>query len=117
MQDKSISENISVREYFPKRMKLLGKNYLVELMLETDDYIKFMIVRANNKYEPIGVVNRYRMEKNDWYINLTFFDRIVVRNFETYMYMKECKEDRIVGDDRIPVFYKYWNKWRMLSDM
>lgn len=100
--------NWDYKKQFPKKLILLWKEYSIDFISENRDELRICI--GLNK----RVIKHYVFGKNEWYINMVYFDNIVARNFEWYLYWKEVEWDNIEFDARDAVFYKYWRKWTVL---
>lgn len=99
----------NLRDEFPKQFELCGRLYTVEYVSETAYSLIVAIVRDNR------VVTRYRIRKEDGYINIKRMEWAICRMFEGDKYWKEVLRDNIPEDDRSATYEKYWRKSLMID--
>lgn len=91
---------------FPLGFILLGQEYKIYFVRENDKELVVDICKSGT------LLNPYRMRgvKTDWYMNMRYFVSMVLRNFESKLYLDEANnlwKDFDI-DKKIPIFEKYW---------
>lgn len=99
---------------FPLGFILLAQEYKIYFVRENDDELVVDICKAGTLLHPY----RLRWKKDSWYINIRYFINMVLRNFESMLYLKEVEScwPNFDIDARIPIFEKYWRRSILLND-
>jgi len=99
---------------FPITFILLAQVYKIYFVREDDKEIVVDICKEHTLLNPI----RFRATKEDGYINMVYFVSMILRNFETKLYLDEVVScwPKFDIERRVPIYEKYWRASVLLGD-
>lgn len=99
---------------FPLSFILLSQEYKIYFVRENDMELVVDICKNGTLLNPY----RLRGLKQEWYINMRYFISMVLRNFESMLYLQEVEScwPKFDIDARIPIWEKYWRQSILLND-